>query len=344
MAKGRALLGLDIGSRFIKIIEFAEHKEGVVISGYLCEEIPLDAPLADVLRDMCRRGGFRTNRVSTAVSGRSVIVRYITMQKMDDEQLRNTIPYEAGKYIPFEVEDVMLDCQRLSEDRQGVDQRLGEDEMRVVLVAVKRSVIDEHVALLEQAGLRPHVVDVDSFALGNAFELAATLAPERFPGDQILALVDVGAFKSSISIVSAVSSYFTREIYLAGNDFTEALGKKLGMDMPQAEQVKRAPGDNAPEVRDAVSTILDDLCHEIQLSFDFFESQFDRPVGQVYVSGGGSYVDGMEEYFQKALDRPVMRWDPTAVLKVLPGGPDAATLEQFASQLPIAVGLAARIR
>ena len=342
----RSLLGLDIGSRFVKAVELSESKGSLALTGYGMAEIPTPEATPDVVRDVLAHGGFRSKQTVTAVSGRSVIVRYITHARVPDEELPASMKYEIGKYIPFEPDDCYIDFQKLEEPGGGAPPEGGAaaGEMRVLLVAVKKEYIDEHVGLLEKLGLRPNIVDVDSFALGNAFEVRSVMNPAAV-GDKVVALVDIGANKTNITIMKPASSYyFTREIYVAGNDFTEAIARKIGADSAAAEGVKRAQSDRVEEMKEAVSSLLEDLCHEIHLSFDYFETQFEREVDDIYVSGGGSRLTAIEEVFQRTFAKSPVRWNPTEFIPVQNDRINPAELAESSSQLAIAVGLASRIR
>jgi type IV pilus assembly protein PilM len=158
--------------------------------------------------------------------------------------------------------------------------------MRVLLVACKRAVIDEQLRVLALAGLHPEVVDVDVFALGNAFETAVRRGTGA--ASRVAALVDVGASKTSVNLVRADSSLFTREIHTGGDAFTTAVATRLGMKQAEAEALKRRPGPEAERVHGAVTTAVDDLASEIRLSFEYFENQFDLTIDEVLLSGGGS--------------------------------------------------------
>jgi type IV pilus assembly protein PilM len=335
------LLGLDIGTRFIKCVEMSENKGSFMVTGIGLREVPSPEAQKDTIHELLRDSGFKTRRVVTSVSGRSVIVRYVTMPFMTDDQMRNAIKYEAAKYIPFEVEDMILDYQRLKDEGGAEGEK---KEMRVLLVAAKRDYIVEHANLVEGLGLLPAVVDVDSFALGNGFELAGTVKPDAFDWTKITALVDVGASKTNVNIVKGDVSFFTREIFIGGDEMTESLSKKMNMDVKEAEKLKREPGDQDAHVQDALGSVLDDLCHEIHLSLDYFENQFDRPVDDLFVSGGGSLTPGMDDAFEKAFGKKPVHWSPLQHLEIDRGHLDASAVEAYAGQLAVAVGLATRIR
>jgi type IV pilus assembly protein PilM len=337
MMPKRALIGLDIGSKAIKAVEVTEDKPGTFqISGFTMHELRQGEPLKEALTRAVHMGKFKTRRVATALSGKSVIVRYITMPRVSEIELKNLLPTEASKYIPFEVEDSILDGQIMDPETTG------EKEMKVLLVAVKRSFVMDHVRLLEEAGLVSAFIDVDSFALGNAYELRNTADGRSLPPDQIAALIDIGATKTSINIMRGASSCFAREIFSAGNDFTEQLTKKMSLDTQKAEELKRDPGSQVGAVIEATSHLVDDLCQEIHLSFDLFENQYDRKVDNILLSGGGSLLSGLEANFERTFGIKLSRLDPLEALKTMPGVP-TQDMRSKAAHLAIASGLAARL-
>ncbi|MCI0341353.1 MAG: pilus assembly protein PilM [Planctomycetales bacterium] len=341
--RARSILGLDIGTSSVKAVELSQEGEAYTITGYGQVDAKTDVPPRDILKELLSAFGIRARRVVTAVSGRSVIVRYVSMVEMSDEDLQNAIKFEADKYIPFEVDEVVLDCQRLEDVPSAPKEGAEQAEMKVLLVAVKRSVVDDHVQLLHDTGLTPEVIDVDSFALGNAFEFRDLLSPRVEEKEKVVALIDIGANKTNINIKKGRTTYFTREIYLAGNDFTDAISKRLGLEVAEAETLKREPGERIGELMEAVSPTIEDLGNEIHLSFDYYENQYDSEVEEVFLSGGGARFPQLEETFSRIFDRKTSTWDPTENLEV-GARVDAGLLKQNASQLAIAMGLAARLR
>ncbi len=333
----RRLIGLDIGSNCVKAVEFTLSGSLLEVSGYGQAEMVSEGGKADAIVQATR--GFHTKRVVSSVSGKSVIVRFLNMAKTSDENLMNVIRVEADKYIPFDVEEVVLDAQRMT-DAAGA----GGEEMRVLLVAVKRSLIEDHVNLLQGVGLQPDIIDVDSFALGNAFELRGRLAAQIDEQEKTVALVDVGANKTNVNIVRGNVSFFIREVYLGGDDLTNAISKRLGIELHSAESLKREPGDNADQLREAVMGSIEDLGNEIHLSLDYFENQFEKQVDEVCLSGGASRLKFLGEAFEKIFEKRTRTWDPTENLVVgEAGGVDVAKMRENAAQLAVAVGLAARI-
>lgn len=336
LKRTKSLIGLDIGTSSIKAVEMTWHN-GPVITGFGYADLPAPDAIPDTVLSLLRENDFHSRRVVTSVSGKSVIVRYLTMFRMSPEDLRNAIRYEADKYIPFDVDEVILDCQPFEVDGLG---NLASNEMRVLLVACKRAVIDEQLRMLASAGLHPELVDVDVFAIGNAFELAVGAADGA---DRVSALVDVGASKTCVNLVRANTSLFTREIHTGGDTFTTAIANRLGLKHGEAEALKREPGDEYERVRQAVSPSIDDLAAEVRLSFEYFENQFDLGIDEVLLSGGGSRLTGLEQDLSRIFDRPTLNWDPTGDFAIAAGRVDVDLLREHVPELAVAVGLAARI-
>jgi type IV pilus assembly protein PilM len=342
----RMLLGLDIGSRFIKAAELTESKGGLALTGWVRAEITQPEALPDMLRDIVTRQGWKGKRVATSVSGRNVIVRYITHRRVPDAELSASMKYEVAKYLPFEPELGYVDWERLEEPGGAIAEAPGgageSPDMRVLLAAARRDAVDEHVALLEKIGLKPAIVDVDAFALSNAFELRAMASPSM--AERTAALLDIGALKTSVAVMKPFSSYiFTREIYVAGNDFTGEIGRALGTDAESAEHAKRLQVDRVDEMKAAVATLLEDLWHEVRLSFDHFEGQYERPVEEIWLSGGAMATPGLADAIQAGFGKSPSKWDPTEGIPI-GGDVNAAELKGAASQAAIAIGLASRVK
>ena len=338
MKRVKSLIGLDVGTSAVKAVELTWHN-GPVITGFGFVPLPSPEAVPEAIVRVLRENEFHSRHVVTSVSGKSVIVRYLTMFRMGGDDLRNAIRFEADKYIPFDVDDVVLDCQPFDADGLG---DLAANEMRVLLVACKRAIIDEQLRVLNAAGLHPEVVDVDVFALGNAFETAVRRGPES--AGLVSALVDVGASKTCVNLVRGGASLFTREIHTGGAAFTQAIANRLGMPMGEAEALKSNPGEDFERVRAAVNPAVDDLAAEVRLSFEYFENQFDIGIDEVLLSGGGVRMSGLDQDLGRSFDRPTMIWDPTGDLPIAGGSVNVDLLREHVTELAVAVGLASRIR
>lgn len=340
----KSIVGLDIGSHAVKAVEMSLVGNEFVLTEFGQAQVYAEGSISDAINEVMSSCRFRTKRVVTSVSGKSVIVRYLNLVQMSDEELKNAIRFEADKYIPFDVDEVVLDCQRLDDPDQAVRVEAGQDaEMRVLLVACKRSLVEDHFGMLTGLGLQPEIIDVDAFALGNAYEFMATGGEAIADDERVVALIDIGANKTNINIVRGTSSFFTREIYLGGDDFTGGISKKLSVDLHEAELLKRDPGDQIEDVKDAIFPYIDDLGNEIRLSFDYYENQFDREVDEVFLSGGASRLMTLEESLERIFEKKTSLWSPVEYLKSS-DRVDRELLEENAPQLAIAVGLASRLQ
>jgi type IV pilus assembly protein PilM len=334
------MVGLDIGTSAVKAVELTESGDKLEVTGFGQIEVNSEdaAAKASAVAELMREGGFRTRRVVTSLSGKMVIVRYLTMVRMSDDELRNAIAFEAGKYVPFPLEECVMDCQRI----EGAGDRSGQGNMTVLFVAAKRSQVTEHLQIIQSAGVTPEIVDLDAFALSNAW-LLSNPQPADGGKPKSVAFIDVGAQKTSLNITIGDSSLFTREIYYAGQDFTQAIARRLSCEPAEAEQLKRNPAQNETNVRESVLSTIDDLGNEIQLSFDYFENQFEREIDEIKLSGGGSRLPVIRESFEKIFEKPTDEFNPFETLTVNPAV-DSDLLACNASRLVVAVGLAARVR
>ncbi len=336
----RSIVGLDIGSSCIKAIEITQDKFEYIVTAFGQVDIASEQARRDAIADLFRNGGFRTKRVASAVSGKSVIFRYVNMARMSEQEMKNAIRFEADKYIPFDIEEVQLDTQKLEETPAGEGRA---EEMKVLLVAAKKSLVQDQADMLTEFGLQPVSISVDAFALGNAYELNDIVSPGLQESDHTVALVDIGLSKASINILRNNVTYFAREVSMGGQDLTNAITRRFGLEPFEAEALKRDPQDQIAEVQDAVAPVLDDLGNEINLSFDFFENQFEGEVQEVYLSGGSVLLPCLEESLERIFEKRTRVWNPIEGLKVKSDNVDIDALNQAAPQLAVAVGLAATV-
>jgi type IV pilus assembly protein PilM len=275
--------------------------------------------------------------VATALSGHSVIVKRISLPVMSEAELAESIHWEAEQYIPFDIEDVNLDYKILEGSSLS-----GEGNMDVLLAAAKKEKINDYVGVISQAGLNPMTVDIAAFAVQNAFE-----ANYEFEPDQVIALVDVGAAVSSITVLYGGTSVYWRDINIGGNQYTDAIQKELNLSAEQAERVKRGEEiDGMPyeKVLPILSAVNDDVGTEIQKTLDFFKqiSATDQSLDRLYLSGGASQVVHLKESLAERLGSQVEILNPFR--KIAPAARDV-TPEMINEMLPtasVAVGLALR--
>jgi type IV pilus assembly protein PilM len=335
-ASSKLVVGLDVGSYSVKAVALQPSGERLTLQGYAQARIGTQEPV-EVIRKVLEQLGVKPRRAVTSVSGRSVIVRQVETPRLPSDELKAHIVYEADKYIPFGSEEVIIDCQTLP-DRDEAKA----NNMQVLLVAVRRGFVEDHITQLKAAGISPEVIDVDVFALSNAYEL---LGPGPQPGVEksATALIDIGASKSNIAIVQGNRLLFTREVYLAGNEITDAIVRTFNEPAEDVERIKSAPGEALEALMDAALPAFEDLANEIRLSFDYVEGQFEVQVADLVLTGGSSQLPGIAEILGNILGRPVHVFDPLAGLDLVPSKYDINGLDANGPSLTVALGLAAHI-
>jgi type IV pilus assembly protein PilM len=242
--------------------------------------------------------------VAASLSGNAVIVKKITLPVMTESELAESIYWEAEQYIPFDIQDVNLDYQILDRGTDG-----GKGTMDVLLVAAKKEKIADYTGVIAQAGRSAVVVDVDAFALQNAYEVNYGIE-----AGAVIVLLNAGASATNINILNGDQSVFTRDISIGGNAYTEALQKELNLPFDLADQLKRGmpvDGVTFEEARPVLRAVTENVMLEIQKTFDFFKATAasDR-IDRIMVSGGASRAEGFTEMLTDRFAAPVEGLDP----------------------------------
>lgn len=347
----KSVVGLDLGSSVVKAVEITLEGPEPVITGFGRAEIPPGGSVEEAVEQVFKENKFRSKRVVTGVAGQSTVVRYIPMMRMGDADLRQAIKFEVDKYLPFDVEEVVMDCQalghRVGAGMAELDPDASPEEMMTVLLAAcRREVVDEQLRIVQAEGLTPLSIDLDLFALANAWELCGSSAGDVLEDGEGMAtaLVDIGASRSSINVLRGGESCFSREINIGGADMTQAVARRLGVEGFEAEAIKRAAESHEVEVNGAIAPVLEDLASEISLSIDYVEHHEGVQVEEMLLSGGGVLAPGAATYIEQATARPARTWNPLEGLRVDVNRVDVEELEAWAPSLVVAVGLAAKVR
>ncbi len=344
--RANSLMGLDIGSSSVKAIELKPTRSGFRVAAIAVEPLPPrtvgsgdtfdQSAVSDAVSRLVGRGAFKAKDVALSLSGHSVIVKKITLPAMTRQELVDSLHWEAEQYIPFHLSEVNLDYEIL-EDGSGLD---GKGSMDVLLVAAKKETIANYTNAVIQAGRRPTIVDVDAFALQNAYEVNY-----GFDRGALVALLNIGAGATNVNILSGGQSVFTRDISMGGHAFTEALQRELDIDYEAAEQLKRGhdvPGSKYDDARPVLRAATENLLLELEKTFDFFKSTApnDR-LDRVMLSGGGSRVEGLPDVLRERFHTEVERFDPFRQVQFdrdrLKADPD-----ELAPIAAVAMGLALR--
>ena len=263
--KKETLVGLDIGSQTLKATEISESKRGRELKRFGMTEIPHGAiedgtindpeSVAESIRQLFKAYNIKERNVAISIGGYSVIVKKIAVQTMEEEQLQETIHFEAEQYIPFDISDVNLDFQILGENETNANQ------MDVFLVAAKKEMVNDYVNLANLAGLNPCIVDVEAFALQNTFETNYDIA-----GDNV-ALIDIGASKTSLNILKGSNSVFMRDVSLGCMQINQKIISLIDCSFDEAEQLKSGGGSerlSAEDLKGIFSSVVADWCTEIR--------------------------------------------------------------------------------
>ena len=347
-AKPKTVVGLDIGSSAVKAVELKPSGKGYRVTAFAVEPVPPDAIVdgaiidAGSVADAIRRvfdgnKAFKTKEVCASLSGNAVIVKKITLPVMTENELSESIYWEAEQYIPFDIQDVNLDYQILDAGT-GANSR---GSMDVLLVAAKKEKIGDYTSVIAQAGRTPVIVDVDAFALQNAYEINYGLEAGR-----VVVLLNAGASAININIVQGDQSVFTRDISMGGNAYTEAVQKELDLPFDLAEQVKKGiPVDGATfeEAQPVLRAVSENVLLEIQKTFDFFKATATSDhIDRIVLSGGASRVEGFATALQERFGTTVEMFDPFKKIAFEPGRLGITDAEALTPSVAVAVGLALR--
>ena len=339
--RSKTTIGLDIGSGLIKVA-VVEHGRNepelakVVITPLLGDAIVegevMDPGLVtDAIRQSLEAAGVKGKRVVTAVGGRDVIIKKIQIERVKEQQARELMRWEAEQHVPFDMESVELDFQILDPDGDGL-------EMQVLLVAAKRELIESKLRLLGDAGVTPSVVDVDAFALHNAFELNY---PDAMQG--VVGLVNIGHEVTNINILDDGVPILTRDITVGTRRFREDLQRDRGITAEEAQALVQGY-DRSPQLDAIIEGRGEEIAVGIERAAAFLasSSRTGTQMRAVYVCGGGSRIPGLTDALAARLRLPVELANPLANLKVRDGAFDSLVTDEVAPLLMLPVGLALR--
>lgn len=376
-------VGLDIGSSVVKAVQLRKAGRGYELEKFGIAEIypGVDKRSAganrreakiEAIRQAMANAGISAKYSVSAVSGETIIVRYIQLPEMPENELKGAIRWEAEDYIPFPLEEVNLDSMIIGRSEVG-----GAPKIDVLLVAAKKDLIAEHVDLLKGADLSPVIIDVDSFAFLNSFE--ANYLPAA---TEVVALLNIGAEITNINIYINGTSRFSRDIAIAGDSITVGIQQKLNCTFARAEELKLKEGapmtasedldmdlmggsslldtirgtvekitgedlvEDSPEfvASSVMKNSLGSLVSEIRRSIQFFENQPNgKPVQRVAIGGGTANLKNLDEYLSRELGLPVELIDPLRNIGFAGSPADRAKLERARPMLGVAVGLALRV-
>ncbi|HEX9581399.1 MAG TPA: type IV pilus assembly protein PilM [Gemmatimonadales bacterium] len=337
----KTTVGLDIGSGLIKLAAI-EHDKGeavlkkVAIAPVLADaivegEIMDPGVVADAIRGLLQTAGIKQKKVVVAVGGRDVIIKKIPVDRMKESEAFEVVRWEAQQHVPFDIEGVALDFQVLDPDAEGV-------QMDVMLVAAKRELVENRTALLSEAGLDAAIVDVDSFALHNAFEVNY---PEAMQGT--IALIHIGHEVTNINILQNGVPVLTRDLSVGTRRFREDLQREKGMGSDDADRTLQG-FERTAELDPHVAMRGEEIAVGVERAAAFLQSA-SREAGTIeraYCSGGGARIPGLADVLSSRLRIPVEVADPMKGIRVGEDAFGALNVDEVAPLLMLAIGLALR--
>ncbi len=345
LGKKKGVIGLDIGSSSIKLVELSESKGGLRLQNLAISPLPPEAivdgavmdsvTIIDSIKELVASTKTKTKDVVTSVSGHSVIVKKISLPFMTEAELEESIQWEAERYIPFDINDVNIDFKILGSVEENPEL------MDIILVAAKKDIINDYVSIIVEAGLNPIIIDVDAFALENM--LAINYEIEK---DEIVAIANVGASLTNINIIKNNVSAFTRDIFKGGNQVTEEIQRQLHVDYEEAESIKvgsKMDASSQSTIQEVLRGASESLAMEIANSLEFFQSTTTyEKVNKFYISGGGSKIKDFDIILQQQIGIPVEIVNPFKRIEFSEKNFDMEYLREVGPMMAVGVGLAIR--
>ncbi|MGF1572498.1 MAG: type IV pilus assembly protein PilM [Sumerlaeia bacterium] len=374
MFGSKSVVGLDIGTNKVKAVQLQRKGQKLILERIGVAEIypdgnrdvpSLQVARANAVKRALVEGKFNAKYCVVSVNGESIIVRYIQLPKMPEDELKNALRWEAEEYIPYSLDEVNIDSVILG--------AASDNKVDVLLVCAKKELLNDYIQVARDVNLTPLVVDVDSFAFLNCYEETYNPTPQ-----DCVALVNIGAQTSNINIYSRGTSRFSRDISIAGDSITSAIAQKTGIDLKKAEEVKFLLGAPMPDEREsteeeesslissirgtvermtgtdmvdesldanaskAIKNVMTNLSGEIRRSIQFFENQSGGTVvSKVILGGGTSRMNNITTYLSRELELEVQLFDPMRSIQA-GSGVDASMLQTYKEHLSVSLGLAMR--
>jgi len=349
--KKNQIVGIDIGSHSIKVAEIEDTAKGMILKNFGTVGLPQDAILEGSIKEieivsaalgnLLQNLKIKNKNVALSISGYSVIVKKITIPRKEEKDLEESIQSEAEQYIPFDINDVNLDFQVLYSGEEEPEEEGKESYMDVLLVAAKKDIVEEYISLLHLTELNPAILDIDAFALQNAFEIS------DHEQSGCHALVHIGAQHLTINVIKDGVSIFTRDSSYGGSQITSEIQKKLNISYQEAERIKLGAKplatEQRPTIEETFSGTVTRWGQEIKRALDFVATTFtDIKVESILLTGGSSLIPGFNKYLGLETGLKIETLNPFANMEIREKSFDTGYLNYSAPIAPIAIGLALR--
>ncbi|HEU4529951.1 MAG TPA: pilus assembly protein PilM [Steroidobacteraceae bacterium] len=345
--KYRPLLGLDITTSSVKLIELSLSGGQYRVESYAAEPTPHNAinekaivdaeAVGEAIRRAVKRSGARSKEAAIAISGDAAITKVIQMPKtLGENELEGQVELQADQYIPFPMEEVSYDFQKIGPSEKDPDM------MDVLLVATRTENVEQRQNAVQAAGLTAKIVDVEAFALENACKLLTHQMPDGGI-DRAIAVIDFGASSTTFSVLKDLKVIYTRDFAFGGQQLTEEIMRTYGLSMEEAGRAKKEgglPSNYQPEVLDP---FIDDMTQQVSRSLQFYlasGSGREQPE-KILVCGGCANIVGVDDVIASRVGIPAERGDPLGQMKISSKA-KAQAVKKDATALLTACGLALR--
>lgn len=340
----KKLVAIDIGTSSIKLAEVETSRRGPILKRFSMYplspglvqggEIIDAATVAGCIQTLVKQSRVKTKLASTGLWGGSVIVKKISMPKMEPALVAEQIKWEAEQYIPFDINEISLE-HHILENRSSAS-----ESMEVLLVAAKQDFVFRSVEAVESAGLTCSVLDVSAFALANCFEANYGQL------DGTIALLNIGAAVTNLIVLDRGEVIFCRDIAVGGGAYTAEIAKVMGVSATEADSLKISAslGQEVPsDVNNIIASTSEQVAEEIRNSFEFYTATAaGSAIQRLYVSGGSIFIPGLIEQLSKSIGAPYEVFDPFLKMTYDTKAFTADYISQIKAISPIAIGLAMR--
>lgn len=321
-------VGLDIGSYNLKVVELEVKEGSFEIVNLGMKDIREIKDISLAIRELFEEAHISSREVNISLSGNNVVARYLSLPKMNEDELKKAMVFELEDRIPFKPEEVYIDYYILGEEPNS------KNRIRVFLVATKKDWLDGRINLVREAGLEPRVVSIDTLALKNTFYFNY---PSKIPIS--IALLNIGDKITNLLIIREGIPYFVRDTRFGGEAITSLIQSRLELDRKAAEELKYNLKNASTDIIQTIKATLATLLDEIFVSLDFYENLTERRIDEIYICGGSSQVEGLKEFLRSYLNLDIFILEPLKNFS-LSSHISQETLTKLSPFLAIATGLA----
>jgi type IV pilus assembly protein PilM len=341
---GETCVGLSIGSSAIKLVELKKVGKSWKLLHFGVVQLPEDAvvnreivnqiAVVDSIKTLTNQLKLKTKSVCTAISGTSLIIKRMTLEVPNLKELQDQVFWEAEQYLPFDISEVVMDFQILSRSK--------DNKTDLLLVAVKKSVLDSYMGSIEESGLKPKIVDVDFFAMQNLIEANYPVNPS-----EAVAMADIGASSLKVVVVHNGIPVFTKDSAIGGRNLTAEIQKHLNLSYADAETLKvgSQSGEAMPqEVSDLMHIMAENFALEIKRALDFYNaSSSGAPVSYLILSGGSAKIPGLSKVVEDSIGLPTQLANPFNSISYDPSVFTQDYVNAIAPMAAVPIGLALRM-